>query len=99
MIDDAATVEKFLSKQDLDNGRTFCDSRGNPHKRAPPGALTPSEAKEHGDMTTALPRRTLEERLDPVKATDDSHSRAVTLTEAELHFLGYLVDLAVKSCS
>jgi hypothetical protein len=50
-------------------------------------------------MTTALPRRTLDERLDPVKATGDFHPQAVELTEAELHFLGFLVDLAVKSCS
>ena len=50
-------------------------------------------------MSTALPSRTLEERLDPVKAIGDFHSQAVTLTEAELHFLGFLVDLAVKSCS
>jgi len=50
-------------------------------------------------MNTALPRRTLEQRLDPVKATADSHSPAVKLTEAEAHFLDFLVDLAVKSCS
>lgn len=50
-------------------------------------------------MHTALPSRTLEERLDPVKMTGNIESRSVTLTEAELHFLGFLVDLAVKSCS
>ena len=51
-------------------------------------------------MHTALPRRTLEERLDPVKATGDFHSHAVTtLAEADQRFLDFLVDQAVKSCS
>ena len=50
-------------------------------------------------MNTALPCRTLEERLDPVKATGDLHSQAVKLTAADLRFLDFVVDLAVKSCS
>ena len=50
-------------------------------------------------MHTALPRRTLEERLDPVKVTGDFHSDAVTLAEADRRLLDFLVDLAVKSCS
>jgi hypothetical protein len=50
-------------------------------------------------MNTALPRRTLEERLDPVKATGDFHSQAVTLADADRRFLDFLVDQAVKSCS
>ena len=92
--------QKTEPKQALDSGRTFCKDGGNPHKTAPPSALTPSEAKELGDMTTALPRRTLEERLDPVKATGDFHSHAVTtLAEADQRFLDFLVDQAVKSCS
>src|SRR5690349_7513954 len=95
----AVSTDKSKSKPILDSGRTFCNYRGNPHKTAPPGALTPSEAKEHGAMHTALPSRTLEQRLDPVKTTADSHSHAVQLTQAESQFLDFLVDLAVKSCS
>jgi hypothetical protein len=94
-----STVDKSTPKQELDSGRTFCKYRGNPHKTAPPSALTPSEAKEHGAMHTALPCRTLEERLDAVKTTADFHSQEGKLTEAEVHFLDFLVDLAVKSCS
>lgn len=51
-------------------------------------------------MNTALPSRTLEERLDPVKTTGDFHSYPVTtLAEADQRFLDFLVDQAVKSCS
>jgi hypothetical protein len=83
-----------MDKPDIDTGRTACDDTGTTHKEAPPSALTPSEAKEHGDMSTALPSETLKERPGSVKTT-----HAVQLTDAELQFLRFLVGLAVKSCS